>query len=218
MGDDALFCSKCGKQLSSTKKMEMEESPVQLQETNQLQDNETDLPVQESVQKEGIKKGEKKTGKKIFLTVLALGLILGGWVAYRKVFVKQSVEAYIEKNYPLYEAAKNRFNESVDKYNERYSSGAAENSSRAGLDMIEAYLDYYKGMVKVQGAGDYSDMNKYMEETIALVESNHSIHGLYRTSTTLGGFTFTYGETEKFRDYFDKRIESLKAEWKRVKR
>jgi len=241
MDNDSLFCPKCGKQVVPEKVVDSDtenstdqkEGITTVTKTEKEQSQEEIKVPAESVTK--VKKGKSKTGVKIILSILGLVVIGAGYFGYMKFFAPKStdrgaeISRYVEKNWPIYEAAENRFNDAVDKYNANKSTANAENSSRAGLDMIESYLDYYKGLVKVKGPNDYSEMNRYMDESIALVEGNHSIHGPYReevitthsrllntdsTKTT----TYTYGETDKFRNYFDKRIESLKAEWKRVRR
>lgn len=232
MDEDSLFCPKCGKQVASGKATdtETENSTAQKsvpttaqkaeKETSKEEVQEGNKVTEESITK--AKKGKTKTGIKIILAVLVLVAIVVGHFCYNIHYAEIKYSASIE--------AQKRFNDTVDKYNANNNTANAEDSSRAGLDMIEAYLEYYKGVVKVKGFSDYSEMNSHIDDTIALVERNHSIHGPYReeviTTHSKGFFygdstkttTYTYGETDKFRNYFDKRIDSLKAEWKRVRR
>ena len=77
-----------------------------------------------------------------------------------------------------------------------------ENRIDAALDMLESYLDYYRGMVAVQRKGDYSSMNEFMEDRMASVAENHKV--------------FSENPFYISRDY-DMRMSQIKTEWHSIK-
>jgi len=194
--DGALFCSQCGT------KIDFVDTPNT--ESQNDEDTKTDNAVAAEITENEIT-SESSTnlraskGKKIVLAVLVAILLIGLYFG--------NIKLYKKRMYPVYEASENRFNKSVNEYNNKKTYNSAKDSDRAGLDMIEAYLDYYKGKSKIVIfgiGGGYPGMNEYMEENIALIENNHSI----------SQFLLTKSDQE----YFDARMSSLRAEWRKAKR
>lgn len=190
--ENSIFCSRCGERVNVENISDV--TNEDLQKNNSLKTMGIEL------RKTTRRLWAENKKKKPVLAVIIVILLVCGYLGYRKI----AVEIYEKKAYPVYEAAVDRFNDATYEYNDNRNHITAEKSDRAGLDMIEACLDIYKGQVKVQGWGDYSGMNEKIEEIIALVEDNHTKGKIFLDS--------------KSRDYFETRMAELRAEWRRVKK
>ncbi|MBR4826166.1 MAG: hypothetical protein IKZ86_15330 [Spirochaetaceae bacterium] len=115
-----------------------------------------------------------------------------------------TVESYTERAYPLVEDAIARFNASTAVFNMNLNDDTnLEIANRAGLNLIEVYLDYYKGKVKIQRQGDYSEMNTFMEEVIALVERNYIANNVFLSLRS--------------QEQFEKKLSELRSEWRKIR-
>ena len=101
--------------------------------------------------------------------------------------------------WPVFVSSAKRSKEATNEYLENPTIANSKAAEAALLDMIEAYLDYYRGMVAVKGKGDYSYMNENMESFIVACENIHREIGLY-------------GLRE-----FDTRMAQIRAEWRAIK-
>lgn len=197
IADDALFCQKCGKKLVSTdeqetsfytqgteKASEQSNEPLRLTNTKSLKESSS------------IFKQIKKLPRSVIITAIVLCVIVIGLPVKKRI----SVELYKNgEKWSAYEAKLDRFNELVDVYNGNKNSQNAIASDTAGLDALEAYLDYYEGKVKVQGKGDYSYMNEEVDHWMILIENNHNNR--------------FWGSSD-----YDYRMAQIKNRWRYLKR
>lgn len=136
--------------------------------------------------------------RKIFFAMLAVIMLIGGYFDYKKMAVK----SYEKRMYPVFESVEWRWYYARGNYNENPTITNAEATDSAALDMLESYLDYYRGMVAVQRKGDYSSMNEFMEDRMASVAENHKV--------------FSENPFYISRDY-DMRMSQIKTEWHSIK-
>ena len=190
--ENSIFCSRCGERVNVENISDV--TNEELQKNNSLKT--MGIELRKTTRRLWAENKKKKT----VLAVITIIFLACGYFGYRKI----AVEVYYKKAHPVYEAAQDRFNDAVQDYNDNKNPITAEKIDIAGLDMIEAYLDYYKGKVKVQGWGDYSEMNESMEEMMAIVQENYIGHKGHLNP--------------KDRDYFETRMADLRAEWRRVKK
>lgn len=116
---------------------------------------------------------------------------------------EDTIESYRKRAFPIVKDAFDRFNRAVAVHNIYLKGYTFEKIMIAGLNLIEVYLDYYKGMVKIHGQGNYSVMNKEMEETIATVEDNYIDN---KENLDL-----------RTKDKYDRKLSELRTEWRKVK-
>lgn len=136
--------------------------------------------------------------RKIFFAMLAVIMLIGGYFDYKKIAVK----SYEKRMYPVFESIEWRWYNARGNYNENPTITNAEATDSAALDMLESYLDYYRGMVAVQRKGDYSSMNEFMDNRIAKVEGDHKFICEYHFYMS--------------RD-FNMRMSRIKDEWHSIK-
>lgn len=221
--DNAKFCSRCGKQLiseihieTSVVKEQSETKTVEVPDENKNQNISTKTQeVYSSCLKEPIKslnsevtdrqkiafeqteKLQKKPIKRIVIITCILAIIIPVGLKVKKEIAVKSYEA---RMWPVFVSIAKRSEEIGNRYLENPTIGNSKAAEAAGLDVIEAYLDYYKGMVAVKGKGDYSYMNEKMEMLITNLENVHR-----------AGNIFTNLE-----DY-DSRMAQIRAEWRAIK-
>ena len=101
--------------------------------------------------------------------------------------------------WPVCVSTANRAKEAISKCVENPTIKNEDAAELASLDTIEAYLDYYRGMVAMKGKGDYSDMNEQIEGLIVACENIHRERGFFGLSE------------------FDSRMTQIRAEWRAIK-
>ena len=221
MGEESVFCSKCGKKVLPKKDTDLDigNSPIQDGVQTTICKSEKEFIAktcrEENKSTEGaVTKKNKKKSKvrvKVILVILVLAVISGGCFGYNKYCVKI--------RYSSFERAKERFNSAVDYYNQDHFS--YENLSEAGLAMLEAYLHYYKTKINEPGNKNYSEMNNYMEEMISLVQENQRVieRENWRIITNMEMIDRLLDEKfESFHESFNKKFKSICTEWKKIKR
>lgn len=215
LADEATFCTNCGKQLK---------------EENEGQEKAAQIETEKQEKNKVNKSKTKKNIAKSILSFIGILILIGGCIVGEKAYKASKIENYKENMYKVYKESENRFNDAVHTYNANRTFRNAERADLLGLDMLDSYLDYYEGMVSVQGKtdyskfnifinkligavsnysdeakgdycydrfnydlyntyyyvlgiGDYSNMNRYMNDSIALVEDNHRIYSIGMNDT-----------------------------------
>ena len=215
LSDDALFCKSCGKKLTSADGQDS--APVSPETTGTpladveplFHDHDTeDMPVtpakpswfekvESAMKRSPLVKRIKELPRAVVVAAAVLCLIAIGLPIKKRI----AVEAYKKSAaWTRYESLYDMHSAQVNTYNANKTPQNAAAEDKAGLDALEAYLDYYEGKKKIQGKGDYSGLDEEVEEWILTLENNHSIRSPWGASD------------------FDYRLAILKNRWKYLKR
>lgn len=115
-----------------------------------------------------------------------------------------TVKSYEERAFPLVEDASARVGAAAAIYNvNRTNKAAFEKVNIAALNYIEVFLDYYKGLVKIQGDGDYSEINQDIEHDIEFIENGY-INNKHLLSL-------------RTQDQTERKLSELRTEWRKIR-
>ena len=211
--DDAVFCKNCGRKHSLTDGQGSTAVPPENNDTppgetaSLFHDHDAEnMPVtpakpsqfgkaESAMKRSSLVKRIRSIPRVVIVAVVVLCVIVVGLSVKKKI----AIESYKKgAEWRRYEYLVDRFNEKVNIFNEHKCRVNSERLDDAGLDALEAYLDYYEGKIKIQGKGDYSLQDSRVEEWIILLEDNHS--------EIWGASDYGY------------RLASLKNRWNSLKR
>ncbi len=183
LADGAAFCTKCGKQLK---------------EENQEQEKTAQIETGAQKKTKINKSKPKKNIAKSILSLIGILLLVAGGIVGEKAYKASKIEKYKSNMFKVYVESENRFNDAVHAYNANNTSKNAERADLLGLDMLDSYLDYYEGMVSVQGKADYSKFNVFINKLIGAVfswtdDSNKSSKGNYFLGKYYGNYYYAQG-------------------------
>lgn len=160
--DNAAFCSKCGNQIDSEK-----QNPIWQESANS----------QTLKSKKPIFKNKKLIVAIAFACVIGAGIPTGIYV--RNKIKEKTVQSYSAEKLILIKEKNELYHIAVDKREENFTRENCEAVCAAGLDFVECYLDYYDGLVKINGKGDYTNMNDYINRLIETIENLINAHADY---------------------------------------
>ena len=200
LGDSSkVFCSKCHNKadIYSTLCSYCNSSFCEPTSNETIKPLNSELSARQELSLEATEKSRKKPTKRIIIIACILAIIIPVGLKVKKEIDVKSYEARMR---PIGVAFAKRYKEAANEYLENPTNANSKAVEAAFLDVIEVYLDYYRGMVAVKGKGDYSYMNEKMEMLIAKCEDIHRV-----------GNMFSHVE-----DY-DSRMTQIRAEWRAIK-
>lgn len=180
--DSAAFCSKCGSQIDSEK-----QNPI-LQKSSNSQTLKNKKP---------LFKNKKIIVAIAFVCIIGAGIPTGIYV--RNKIKEKAVQAYSAEKLILIDEKKEFVDRAVDKSEANFNRENCEAVCAAGLDYVECYLDYYNGLVKIKGKGNYKNWNMSIDAMIEKTEN------LINVSTD-------YCSYEAQKDFY-KRLATIKGTW-----
>lgn len=185
--DNAAFCSKCGNQIDSEK-----QNPIWQESANS----------QTLKSKKPIFKNKKLIVAIAFACVIGAGIPTGIYV--RNKIKEKTVQTYIAEGIALLDAKKELLDRAYFELEENfYDRTNNEAACSAFLDLQECYLDYYDGLVKIQGKGDYKKMNVIID---AMNESTEKFINACEDNCSY-----------EARENFHERLTTIKIKWKMIR-
>ena len=200
MDNDAMFCPKCGQKVE-TKDYEIK---------NKNPDSDADS--NPTHKKEN--KVKSKHLANVLRAILVLAIIGAGYFTYHKIhtiYEKKNLIAYEEESSKLYQEAliqlknanetfENKYGDWIPTFSSLIPAEAAEHVDKVALDAIEVSIDYYKILKKNQNKPRcydvYVSVETLLKEISIAHEKRHKV------------------ESEKFLNYYDTKIRSLRDKWK----
>lgn len=157
LADEATFCTNCGKQIK---------------EENQGQEKTAQIETEKQGKAKANKSKQKKNIAKSILSFIGILFLIGGCIVGEKTYKAFNIKKYKSNMLKVYGKSENRFNDAVRVYNSNKTFSNSEKVDSFGLDMLDSYLDYYEGMVSVQGKADYSKFNVFVNKLIGAVSDS----------------------------------------------
>lgn len=164
IADGSSYCEKCGKRLK-----------IETDNDNKEAENESSVKRQNNEFVNYVQNTRKLKIKRSVVVLIVLACILGlgipaGLIFHKKIVVK----SYVDRAHDTILDITHRFGNGADAFEENKTLEKAEELLVLGPVWIEAVLDGYEGLVKLQAYDNYLSNNIGVNEAFALVNSIHS--------------------------------------------